>query len=258
MMESINPKSLDFIKMLAPHFRWSCRAPLKTCFLDASPHYCTSATIIHCILDKALLSILCLSSMSLFVIYHHFLCNSGDHRRPVREEREKAKRKREGERWQWLKSRKVSGDLFLPAPKKKKKKKHMWGCHFLILSSNALWRKFVKLDQGRLKLVYKGVREGRRRRNVVHLRRLRCLQSARLGGTDFFPLLFFRVAASAVRCHVFWHFALERMRGKKWCGEGGLSEGMQGEDGNSCFFCSQSRRGVMAFFLRGMCSQIVS
>lgn len=97
----------------------------------------------------------------------------------------------------------------------------MWGCHFLILSSNALWRKFVKLDQGRLKLVYKGVREGRRRRNVVHLRRLRCLQSARLGGTDFFPLLFFRVAASAVRCHVFWHFALERMRGKKWCGEGG-------------------------------------
>lgn len=86
---------------------------------------------------------------------------------------------------------------------KKKKKKHMWGCHFLILSSNALWRKFVKLDQGRLKLVYKGVREGRRRRNVVHLRRLRCLQSARLGGTDFFPLLFFRVAASTVRCHVF-------------------------------------------------------
>lgn len=125
MMESINPKSLDFIKMLAPHFRWSCRAPLKTCFLDASPHYCTSATIIHCILDKALLSILCLSSMSLFVIYHHFLCNSGDHRRPVREEREKAKRKREGERWQWLKSRKVSRDLFLPAPKKKKKKAHV-------------------------------------------------------------------------------------------------------------------------------------
>lgn len=124
----------------------------------------------------------------------------------------------------------------------------MWGCHFLILSSNALWRKFVKLDQGRLKLVYKGVREGRRRRNVVHLRRLRCLQSARLGGTDFFPLLFFRVAASAVRCHVFWHFALERMRGKKWCGGGGgLSEGMQGEDGNSCFFCSQSRRGSWPF-----------
>lgn len=37
----------------------------------------------------------------------------------------------------------------------KKKKKKLWGCHFLILSSNALWRKFVKLDQGRLKLVYK-------------------------------------------------------------------------------------------------------
>lgn len=69
-----------------------------------------------------------------------------------------------------------------------KKKKHMWGCHFLILCSNALWRKFVKLDQGCLKLVYKGVSEGRRRRNVVHLRRLRCLQSARLGGTAFFPL----------------------------------------------------------------------
>lgn len=61
----------------------------------------------------------------------------------------------------------------------------MWGCHFLILSSNALWRKFVKLDQWYLKLVYKGVGEGRRRRDVVHLRLLRCLQSARLGGTAF-------------------------------------------------------------------------
>jgi len=84
-----------------------------------------------------------------------------------------------------LKSKRVSRDLILPVPKKKEKKL-MWGCHFLILASNALWRKFVKLDQGCLKLVYKSVGEGRRRRrNVVHLRLLRRLQSARLGGTAF-------------------------------------------------------------------------
>lgn len=80
----------------------------------------------------------------------------------------------------------------------------MWGCHFLILCSNALWRKFVKLDQWCLKLVYKSVGEGRRRRrNVVHLRLLRCLQSAPTGWYSSFPFLFFWVAVSAVRCHVF-------------------------------------------------------
>lgn len=121
--------------------------------LNTSPHDCTSATCIHCIPDKARLNILSLSSASFFLIYHHFLSNWGDHRRPVRVERKKQKEEREGERWQWLKSKRVSGDLILPALKKKKKK--LWGCHFLILSSNALWRKFVKLDQGRLKLVYK-------------------------------------------------------------------------------------------------------
>lgn len=96
----------------------------------------------------------------------------------------------------------------------------MWGCHFLILSSNALWRKFVKLDQGRLKLVYKSVSEGRRRRNVVHLRLLDAFNQPNWVVQLFSPLLFFRLVASAVRCHVFWHFALERMRG---C-EGGKKE----------------------------------
>lgn len=76
----------------------------------------------------------------------------------------------------------VSWDLNLLL-KKERESKNIWGCHFLILPSNVLWRKFVKLDQGRLKLVYKSVSERMRRRNVVHLRRLRCLQSARLGGT---------------------------------------------------------------------------
>lgn len=212
--------------MSALHFGWSFLTPLKIKVqlrhiqmpsrCPHCPHYCTSATFIHCILDKALLSILSLSSV-FFLDLPQFLVQLRGPQETCQSRKEKAKeseRKREGERWQWLKSRRVSGDLILPAPKKKKKK-HMWGCHFLILSSNALWRKFVKLDQGCLKLVYKGVSEGRRRRNVVHLRRLRCLQSARLGGTAFFPLLFFRVVANAVRCHVFWHFALERMRGKK-------------------------------------------
>lgn len=130
----------------------------------------------------------------------------------------------------------------------------MWGCHFLILSSNVLWRKFVKLDQGRLKLVYKGVSEGRRRRNVVHLRLLRHLQSARLGGTAFFPLLFFRVEASAVRCHVFWHFTLERMRG--WEGGrrrgGGMREGMQGERRKQLLsLLSKPVRGGQGLFPQG-------
>lgn len=121
----------------------------------------------------------------------------------------------------------------------------MWGCHFLILSSNALWRKFVKLDQWRLKLVYKGVSEGRRRRNVVHLRRLRCLQSARLGGSP--PLLFFRVVASAVRCHVFWHFALERMQERVVLG-GRYERGNVRRKQKRLLFRSQNRCRVKAFF----------
>lgn len=125
----------------------------------------------------------------------------------------------------------------------------MWGCHFLILSSNALWRKFVKLDQWRLKLVYKGVSEGRRRRNVVHLRRLRCLQSARLGGTAP-PLLFFRVVASAVRCHVFWHFALEGMQEKVVWG-GRYERGNVRRKQKRLLLCSQNRCRVKAFFSSG-------
>lgn len=135
-----------------------------------------------------------------------------------------------------------------------KKKKHMWGCHFLILSSNALWRKFVKLDQWRLKLVYKGVSEGRRRRNVVHLRRLRCLQSARLGGTA--PPPPFRVVASAVRCHVFWHFALERMQEKVVLG-GRCERGNVRRKQKRLLSCSQNW-GQGLFFLGESCSQIVS
>lgn len=105
----------------------------------------------------------------------------------------------------------------------------MCGCHFLILSSNALWRKFVKLDQGRLKLVYKGVSEGRRRRNVVHLRRLNAFNQPNWVVQLFSPpLLFFRVVAHAVRCHVFSHFALERMQGgmvrRGWIQEGECEE----------------------------------
>lgn len=100
----------------------------------------------------------------------------------------------------------------------------MWGCHFLILSSNALWRKFVKLDQGCLKLVYKSVSEGRRRRNVVHLRLLDAFNQLDWVVQLFSPLLFFRLVASAVRCRVFWHFALERMRGCEGDGGGGERE----------------------------------
>lgn len=123
----------------------------------------------------------------------------------------------------------------------------MWGCHFLILSSNVLWRKFVKLDQGCLKLVYKGVREGRRRRNVVHLRRLRCLQSARLGGTAFSPS-FLLHSYIDVRCHVFWHFTLEEMQEEVARG-GWVWEGMCREDGNTCIFCYHIWFRVKALFL---------
>lgn len=134
----------------------------------------------------------------------------------------------------------------------------MWGCHFLIFSSNALWRKFVKLDQGCLKLVYKGVSEGRRRRNVVHLRRLRCLQSARLGGTasppPFSPL---HSCSECRKMPCFFDTSLLKGCGRKWCGEGGYEKGNVRKDRNICFLCSQSRRGVKAFFHRGMCSQIV-
>lgn len=77
-----------------------------------------------------------------------------------------------------------------------------------------------------MKLVYKGVSEGRRRRNVVHLRRLNAFNQP-----DWVvqpPPLFFRVVAHAVRCHVFSHFALERMRGGMvrggWIQEGECEE----------------------------------
>lgn len=63
----------------------------------------------------------------------------------------------------------------------------------------------------------------RRRRNVVHLRRLRCLQSARLGGSAPPPS---RLQSCSDRCKMscfFWHSALERMQeevvlggGHKW------------------------------------------
>lgn len=115
----------------------------------------------------------------------------------------------------------------------------MWGCHFLILSSNALWRKFVKLDQGRLKLVYKGVSEGRRRRNVVHLRRLRCLQSARLGGTAFFPSSLLQSCSK--RCKMPCFLTLRSWKG--WEGRRGGGGGGWYERGNA------SRRRKQLLFL---------
>lgn len=100
----------------------------------------------------------------------------------------------------------------------------MWGCHFLILSSNALWRKFVKLDQWRLKLVYKGVKWRKEEEECRTPKASEMPSISPTGWYSFPPLLFFRVVASAVRCHVFWHFALERMQEKVvWGGryEGG-------------------------------------
>lgn len=124
---------------------------------------------------------------------------------------EKEERDRGGSDWKERESR----DMILQMPKKKKL---MWGCHFLILASNALWRKFVKLHQGRLKLVYKGTGEGRRRRNVVHLRLLRCLQSAWLGGYSFFP---FSVLLSCnerckMPCFQTLRFSEDEKSGGKW------------------------------------------
>lgn len=128
----------------------------------------------------------------------------------------------------------------------------MWGCHFLIFSSNALWRKFVKPDQGRLKLVYKVVSEGRRRRNVVHLRRLWCLQSARLGGTAFFPSSLLQRCSERCKMPCFFDTSLLKgWEGRREIGKGVggyIREGIRGEDGNSCFFCSQIRRGGQGLF----------
>lgn len=66
------------------------------CLLDDSPHYCISATLRHCILDKALLSILLLFSL----IYCAIEGTTGD----VSEKKGKGKRKgggkkRQRERW---------------------------------------------------------------------------------------------------------------------------------------------------------------
>lgn len=120
----------------------------------------------------------------------------------------------------------------------------MCGCHFLILSSNALWRKFVKLDQGRLKLVYKGVSEGRRRRrNVVHLRRLNAFNQP-----DWVvhppPLLQSRSACFKMPC-----FFTLRSWEREWWGEGGYKRGNARRNQKQLFSsCSQSRHGVKAFF----------
>lgn len=137
--------------------------------------------------------------------------------------KEKAKEKegvrkdrgRDGERGSsdW-KAKELVETWFCPPPvPSTPQKKNVWGCHFLILCSNALWRKFAKLDQGCLKLVYK---RRRWRKEEEECRTPKAFETASISPTgwySFFPFLFFRVVASAVRCHVFWHFALERMRG---------------------------------------------
>lgn len=98
-----------------------CFSQLKhlNCLLDAAPHYCTWATFIRYILDKALLSILCLYSLAFFMIYCHFLCNRGDHRRPVRVKKKRQRKVWEREMAVIEKQKSISGDLILLAPKKK-------------------------------------------------------------------------------------------------------------------------------------------
>lgn len=73
----------------------------------------------------------------------------------------------------------------------------------------------------------------RRRRNVVHLRRLRCLQSARLGGSAPPPS---RLQSCSDRCKMscfFWHSALERMQEEVVLG-GGISDWLWVEEQNGC------------------------
>lgn len=127
----------------------------------------------------------------------------------------------------------------------------MWGCHFLIPASNALWRKFVKLHQGRLKLVYKGTGEGRRRRNVVHLRLLRRLQSAWLGGYSFFPFSVLLSCNERCKMPCFQTLRFQRMRSR--VGSGGREWEWECEETETFAFLFpwKSECEVRAFCLEG-------
>lgn len=123
----------------------------------------------------------------------------------------------------------------------------MCGCHFLILSSNALWRKFVKLDQGRLKLVYKGVSEGRRRRNVVHLRRLNAFNQPDWVVQPPPTLLQSRSTCCKMPCF----FTLCSWKDARGNGAGRVDtrRGMRGETRNNCFLLAlRAGTGSRPFF----------